>query len=54
MQTEYELTALGRSLADAVATIRGWAYDNMDGIAGARRRFDDRAAHVLLESSIRR
>ena len=54
VQTEYELTTLGRSLADAVATIRGWAYDNMDGIAGARRRFDDRAAHVLLESSIRR
>jgi DNA-binding HxlR family transcriptional regulator len=43
VQTEYELSALGRSLADAVATIRAWAYDNVEDVAGARRRFDDRA-----------
>ena len=43
VQTEYELSALGRSLADAVTTIRAWAYDNMDDIAGARKRYDDRA-----------
>jgi len=26
-----------------VATIRTWAYDNMDYITGARRRYDTRA-----------
>lgn len=41
IRTEYELSALGRSLAGAVSTLRTWAYDNMDDIAGARRRFDD-------------
>jgi DNA-binding HxlR family transcriptional regulator len=39
-QTEYELTDMGRSLAQAVSVIRGWAYDHMDGIAGARAAFD--------------
>jgi DNA-binding HxlR family transcriptional regulator len=43
VQTEYELTAMGRSLAQAVSVIRGWAYDHMDGIAGARAA-DDSAA----------
>src|SRR6185369_11146970 len=32
VQTEYALSELGRSLAGAVATIRTWAYDNMDDI----------------------
>ena len=41
VQTEYSLTELGRSLAGAVSTIRSWAYDNMDRIAGARRRYDE-------------
>jgi DNA-binding HxlR family transcriptional regulator len=40
VQTEYALTELGRSLAGAVTAIRTWAYDNMDDIAGARRRYD--------------
>jgi DNA-binding HxlR family transcriptional regulator len=43
VQTEYRLSPLGRSLADAVSTIRAWAYGNMEDIAGAQRRFDDRA-----------
>jgi DNA-binding HxlR family transcriptional regulator len=43
VRTEYGLSPLGRSLAAAVSTIRAWAYDNMDDIAGARRRFDHRA-----------
>lgn len=43
VQTEYSLTELGRSLARAVATIRAWAYDNMDRIDGARRRYDGAA-----------
>ena len=37
---EYALTDLGRSLADAVTTIRTWAYDNMDAIAAARTTYD--------------
>lgn len=41
VQTEYSLTELGRSLAGAVSTIRAWAYDNMDRIDGARRRYDE-------------
>jgi DNA-binding HxlR family transcriptional regulator len=40
VQTEYSLTELGRSLADAVSTIRAWAYANMDRIDVARRRYD--------------
>lgn len=42
VQTEYELTTLGRSLADAVAVIREWAYGNVEGITGARARYDAR------------
>jgi DNA-binding HxlR family transcriptional regulator len=37
---EYALTERGRSLAEAVAVLRGWAYANMDGIDSARRSFD--------------
>lgn len=41
-QTEYELTTLGRSLADAVGGIRAWAYGHMPEIADARLAFDER------------
>ena len=44
VQTEYELSALGRSLADAVAVIRDWAYGNVEDITGARARYDAREA----------
>jgi DNA-binding HxlR family transcriptional regulator len=37
---EYALTERGRSLAEAVAVLRGWAYANVDGIESARRSFD--------------
>jgi DNA-binding HxlR family transcriptional regulator len=40
VQTEYELTEMGRSLGQAVTVIRGWAYDHMDSIASARGAFD--------------
>lgn len=40
VQTEYELTEMGRSLGQAVTVIRGWAYDHMDSIARARVAFD--------------
>jgi DNA-binding HxlR family transcriptional regulator len=51
VQTEYELTEMGRSLAQAVTVIRAWAYDHMDGIAGARVAFDsaDGARRTVLE-----
>jgi DNA-binding HxlR family transcriptional regulator len=40
----YTLTPLGHSLGEAVATIRGWAYDHIDDIEDARARFDARPA----------
>jgi DNA-binding HxlR family transcriptional regulator len=40
VQTEYELTEMGRSLGQAVAVVRAWAYEHMDGIARARATFD--------------
>ena len=36
----YTLTSLGRSLAEAVAPIRVWAYAHMDEIDDARSRYD--------------
>ena len=40
IQTEYELTETGRSLGQAVAVIRTWAYDHMPAIEVARKEFD--------------
>jgi len=40
VQTEYELTALGTSLAETVAVIRSWAYDNVELIEEARDAYD--------------
>ena len=40
VQTEYELTPLGRSLASTVAVIRTWAYDNVEVIEQARGDYD--------------
>src|SRR5215213_2353843 len=37
---EYELTTLGRSLAGAVATIRGWALEHIEEVESARERYD--------------
>lgn len=37
---EYSLTPLGRGLSVRIATIREWAYANMDDIEAARRDFD--------------
>jgi DNA-binding HxlR family transcriptional regulator len=37
---EYTLTPLGRSLGEAVAVIRNWAYGNMARIEAARRAYD--------------
>jgi DNA-binding HxlR family transcriptional regulator len=39
VQTEYELTAAGQSLAAAVSVIRTWAYDHVEEIGQARREF---------------
>jgi DNA-binding HxlR family transcriptional regulator len=37
---EYALTPLGHSLAEAVATIRLWALENIDEVEDARSRYD--------------
>jgi DNA-binding HxlR family transcriptional regulator len=37
----YTLTPLGESLALAVATMRGWAYQHMDEIVAARNEYDE-------------
>jgi DNA-binding HxlR family transcriptional regulator len=39
VQTEYELTPTGRSLAAAVAVIRTWAYNHVENIGQSRRAF---------------
>jgi DNA-binding HxlR family transcriptional regulator len=39
IQSEYELTTAGRSLAEAVAVIRAWAYDHIEEIDAARRAY---------------
>jgi DNA-binding HxlR family transcriptional regulator len=43
-RVEYSLTALGSSLAERIATVRGWAYEHMDEIEAARESFDGRPA----------
>jgi len=45
IQTEYELTDMGRSLARTVAVLREWAYGQMDEIARARAMFDGAELH---------
>ena len=42
IQTEYELTASGRGLGNAVSVIRTWAYNHMPAIEAARQDFDAR------------
>ena len=42
VQTEYELSDRGRSLAAAVAVIRAWAYENVQGVQESRGAFDGR------------
>ena len=39
-QTEYELTPLGHGLAEVVAVVRGWAYQNVGDISKARTVYD--------------
>ncbi|MGD9695657.1 MAG: winged helix-turn-helix transcriptional regulator [Thermoleophilia bacterium] len=39
-RVEYTLTPLGRSLEDAIAVVRRWAYAHMDEIAAARDDYD--------------
>lgn len=42
---EYELTPLGRSLCDAIAVLRSWAYTHIDDVTAARARYDAKASH---------
>jgi len=39
-RVDYELTDLGRSLAEPVKALGQWAFANMPDIEAARRRFD--------------
>lgn len=40
LRTEYRITETGRGLANTIAVIRAWAYDNIDRIAQARSAYD--------------
>jgi DNA-binding HxlR family transcriptional regulator len=40
LRVEYDLTALGRSLLDAVGHLRQWAEKNMAKVSKARDKFD--------------
>jgi DNA-binding HxlR family transcriptional regulator len=39
-KVEYQLTPLGNSLEDVVATVRQWAYTHMDEISDSRDQYD--------------
>ena len=41
-RVDYELTDLGRSLAEPVKALGLWAFENMPDIEAARQRFDSR------------
>ncbi|WP_409188348.1 winged helix-turn-helix transcriptional regulator [Bradyrhizobium sp. RDM4] len=41
-RVDYELTALGRGLADPVQALGKWAFAHLPEIEGARTRFDQR------------
>ncbi len=43
-RVDYELTALGESLAEPVMALGRWAHQHMADIAAARAEFDERAA----------
>nr|WP_308301201.1 helix-turn-helix domain-containing protein [Frankia sp. Mgl5] len=43
-RVDYELTDLGRTLLDTVASLLDWAVRNADGIDEARRRYDARSS----------
>lgn len=48
VQTEYELTTAGHSLAAAVSVIRSWAYDHIEEIGQARRAFAETPRPIAL------
>ena len=45
-RVDYELTALGRSLAEPVQALGRWAYLHLDEIDHARANYDRRDGHV--------
>jgi len=42
-RVEYELTPLGETLTDALATIRHWAESNIDAVVEAQQSYDEKA-----------
>jgi DNA-binding HxlR family transcriptional regulator len=51
-RVEYELTALGHSLAKPVAALGAWALDHRAEIDAAKRRFDARTNKASKERKI--
>lgn len=43
LRTDYELTALGRSLLPLMAAIKAWAETHIEAVEQARRRYDHAA-----------
>ncbi|WP_433791355.1 winged helix-turn-helix transcriptional regulator [Actinoplanes sp. CA-252034] len=43
VRVDYELTPLGHGLFPVMLAIKAWAEKNMDRVAEARRRFDERS-----------
>jgi DNA-binding HxlR family transcriptional regulator len=43
-RVDYELTELGRSLAEPVKALGSWAFQHFDQIAGAQARYDAKSA----------
>ena len=50
-QVEYDLTGLGRSMAEPVLTFGRWVQEHLGEIDAARSRFDQRAEAALLRAS---
>lgn len=50
VRTDYELTPLGHSLLVVVHGLKGWAEENMDGVARARMDYDRRAPGARNET----
>ena len=44
-RVDYELTALGRSLAEPVKALGSWAFQHLEQIAGAQARYDAKSTN---------
>lgn len=51
-RVDYALTPLGRSLAEPVLALGGWARAHLDDIDAARRAFDRRTAGIAADAGV--